>query len=138
MTSAPPLPAQAPIDRPEPRPAERGGGGRLRALDGLRILAALMVCLYHYAGKNGPVAEAWGQSPALKFPTLSSFATYGSLGVQLFFIISGFVICMSSWGRGPGTSSAPASPVCTPPTGPRSSSSPLPRCCCRWWSGRCR
>ncbi|WLQ64565.1 acyltransferase family protein [Streptomyces glycanivorans] len=100
MTSAPPLPAQAPIDRPEPRPAERGG--RLRALDGLRILAALMVCLYHYAGKNGPVAEAWGQSPALKFPTLSSFATYGSLGVQLFFIISGFVICMSSWGRGPG------------------------------------
>ncbi|MDF6019232.1 acyltransferase [Streptomyces sp. JH34] len=102
MTSAPPLPAQAPIDRPEPRPAERGGGGRLRALDGLRILAALMVCLYHYAGKNGPVAEAWGQSPGLKFPTLSSFATYGSLGVQLFFIISGFVICMSSWGRSPG------------------------------------
>ncbi|MFD9766832.1 acyltransferase family protein [[Kitasatospora] papulosa] len=105
MTSAPALPAQAAIDRPEPRP-ERGsgggGGGRLRALDGLRILAALMVCLYHYAGKNGPVAEAWGQSPGLKFPTLSSFATYGSLGVQLFFVISGFVICMSSWGRGPG------------------------------------
>lgn len=103
MTSAPALPAQAAIDRPEPRPERgSGGGGRLRALDGLRILAALMVCLYHYAGKNGPVAEAWGQSPGLKFPTLSSFATYGSLGVQLFFVISGFVICMSSWGRSPG------------------------------------
>ncbi|MFJ8975816.1 acyltransferase family protein [Streptomyces sp. NPDC102282] len=101
MTIAPPLPAQAADHLPEPRPAPRGGG-RLRALDGLRILAALMVCLYHYAGKNGPVAEAWGQSPGLKFPTLSSFATYGSLGVQLFFIISGFVICMSSWGRSPG------------------------------------
>ncbi|MDQ0794404.1 acyltransferase [Streptomyces sp. B1I3] len=101
MTSAPPLPAQAAVPIQAPRPAPREAG-RLRALDGLRILAALMVCLYHYAGKNGPVAEAWGQSPGLKFPTLSSFATYGSLGVQLFFIISGFVICMSSWGRSPG------------------------------------
>ncbi|MFJ2027028.1 acyltransferase family protein [Streptomyces sp. NPDC087897] len=85
--------------RTAPPPKQRS---RLAALDGLRILAALMVCLYHYAGKEGPVAESWGQSPAHLFPTLSSFATYGSLGVQLFFIISGFVICMSSWGRSVG------------------------------------
>ncbi|MEU1212739.1 acyltransferase [Streptomyces sp. NPDC005790] len=101
MTIAPPLPAQAAAHPPESRPAPKGGS-RLRALDGLRILAALMVCLYHYAGKNGPTAQSWGQSPGLKFPTLSAFATYGGLGVQLFFIISGFVICMSSWGRSPG------------------------------------
>ncbi|MEU1122527.1 acyltransferase [Streptomyces sp. NPDC005899] len=101
MTIAPPPPAQAAAPAPASRSASRDTG-RLRALDGLRILAALMVCLYHYAGKNGPVAESWGQSPGVKFPTLSSFATYGSLGVQLFFIISGFVICMSSWGRSPG------------------------------------
>ncbi len=94
------------LPAPEARPAEplrasapRGKRNRMGALDGLRILAALMVCLYHYAGKEGTVADSWGGSPAHVFPTLSSFATYGSLGVQLFFIISGFVICMSSWGR---------------------------------------
>ncbi|QJT07098.1 acyltransferase [Streptomyces asoensis] len=71
-------------------------------MDGLRLLAALMVCFYHYAGKNGEVAQSWHQSPGQKFPTLSQFATYGSLGVQFFFLISGFVICMSSWGRSMG------------------------------------
>ncbi|MET8942139.1 acyltransferase [Streptomyces sp. NPDC004542] len=79
---------------PRPRAADR-----LRALDGLRLLAALMVCLYHFAGKNGEISACWHQSPGLMFPTLSRAATYGCLGVQFFFVISGFVICMSSWGR---------------------------------------
>ncbi|MFC5805485.1 acyltransferase family protein [Streptomyces formicae] len=74
---------------------------RLRALDGLRILAALSVCIFHYAGK-GQVGHAWGGSPKELFPDLSAAATYGNLGVQLFFIISGFVICMSSWGKSLG------------------------------------
>ncbi|GAA3769503.1 acyltransferase family protein [Streptomyces chiangmaiensis] len=86
-------------DRPAVRPRAES---RLRALDALRLLAALMVCFYHYAGKNGDVVQSWHQSPATKFPTLSQFATYGSLGVQFFFLISGFVICMSSWGRSMG------------------------------------
>nr|WP_209445247.1 acyltransferase [Streptomyces achromogenes] len=82
---------------PSQRPASR-----LRALDGLRLLAALMVCLYHFAGRGGPVAGAWQESPGRLFPTLSRAAVYGCLGVQFFFVISGFVICMSSWGRTPG------------------------------------
>ncbi|MFF9057536.1 acyltransferase family protein [Streptomyces sp. NPDC014882] len=81
-----------------PAPARREAG-RLRALDGLRLVAALMVAVYHYAGRGGYVTEAWGTSPKHQFPTLHAFAAYGCLGVQVFFVISGFVICMSGWGR---------------------------------------
>lgn len=80
------------------RPAVRRGS-RLRALDGLRLVAALMVCCYHYAGRGGTVEHAWGQSPKVLFPALHGAFSYGCLGVQIFFVISGFVICMSSWGR---------------------------------------
>lgn len=72
---------------------------RLRALDGLRLLAALMVCFYHYAGRGGEVSHSWDGSARHLFPDLSAAASYGCLGVQIFFVISGFVICMSSWGR---------------------------------------
>ncbi|MFD1662036.1 acyltransferase family protein [Streptomyces caeni] len=103
-TSSAPAPT-ARIPTPDRAPAKgvhRPAVDRLRALDGLRLLAALMVCLYHVAGKNGEVAASWHQSPGHMFPTLSRVATYGSLGVQFFFVISGFVICMSSWGRSLG------------------------------------
>ncbi|MFJ6214299.1 acyltransferase family protein [Streptomyces sp. NPDC092296] len=79
------------------RPARRSG--RLRALDGLRLVAALMVCAYHYGGRDGAVQQAWGRSPKELFPALHGAFSYGCLGVQVFFVISGFVICMSSWGR---------------------------------------
>ncbi|MER6328667.1 acyltransferase [Streptomyces sp. NPDC001034] len=80
-------------------PARVERRSRLLALDGLRLVAALMVCLYHYTGRGGTVSESWHQSPAGIFPALSRVSVYGNLGVQFFFVISGFVICMSSWGR---------------------------------------
>ncbi|WP_209438848.1 acyltransferase family protein [Streptomyces durhamensis] len=87
---APSAAGTAPASRPR---------SRLLALDGLRLVAALMVCLYHYTGRGGPVSASWHGSPDHLFPTLSRAAVYGNFGVQFFFVISGFVICMSSWGR---------------------------------------
>jgi len=85
-----------PDSTPAPRPVREN---RLRALDGLRLVAALMVAVYHYAGRGAQVSTSWGSDPRHEFPTLHNFATYGCLGVQVFFVISGFVICMSGWGR---------------------------------------
>ncbi|MFE4048372.1 acyltransferase family protein [Streptomyces sp. YIM B13518] len=87
---------------PAPAPTgEKAAPGRLRALDGLRLVAALMVAAYHYGGRGGYVTDAWGSSPKHQFPTLHTLFSYGCLGVQVFFVISGFVICMSGWGRTP-------------------------------------
>lgn len=65
--------------------------GRLYSLDLLRFLAALMVVLYHfsYRGNIGGFTE-------VSFPEISSWSKYGFLGVDLFFIISGFVIAWSA------------------------------------------
>ncbi|WP_327431185.1 acyltransferase family protein [Streptomyces sp. NBC_01236] len=101
-----------PVDTTHPRAAQESGADgvpprilprahapRLRALDGLRLIAALMVACYHYGGRDGEVARAWGTSPKHQFPMLHEWFAYGPLGVQIFFVISGFVICMSGWGR---------------------------------------
>ncbi|MET8567447.1 acyltransferase [Streptomyces sp. NPDC004783] len=91
--------APAPAPKRTRAPRAKAAPGRLRALDGLRLVAALMVAAYHYGGRGGSVADAWGSSPKLQFPTLHAYFSYGCLGVQIFFVISGFVICMSGWGR---------------------------------------
>src|SRR5689334_19586233 len=83
---------------PAAHPVRRPDGSRLRALDGLRLLAALAVGVYHYVAYTGSTA-AWGQDPNSVFPQWSPMAAYGWLGVEIFFIISGFAICMSCWGR---------------------------------------
>ncbi|EFL19628.1 predicted protein [Streptomyces sp. C] len=79
----------------------RGSGGepqRLAVLDGIRVLAALAVLFYHYV----VLASAWGRSTTDVFPVARRFAVYGWLGVEVFFLVSGFVICMSAWGRSLG------------------------------------
>jgi peptidoglycan/LPS O-acetylase OafA/YrhL len=72
------------------------GRPRLEVLDGLRFLAAMAVLAYHFTTMD----RVWHQRADSIFPHQT--AAYGWLGVQLFFLISGFVICMSSWGRGVG------------------------------------
>ncbi|WP_367130573.1 MULTISPECIES: acyltransferase family protein [Streptomyces] len=72
---------------------------RLYALDGLRIIAALMVVAFHLLAYDG---TGWTTSVKDHFPSTYLFSYYGWIGVQLFFLISGFVICMSCWGKGVG------------------------------------
>ncbi|WP_298889191.1 acyltransferase [uncultured Serinicoccus sp.] len=69
---------------------------RLAALDGLRLLAALAVLAYHYTAID---QEFWGHAATQEFPQLSLLTRYGYLGVELFFVISGFVILMTAYGR---------------------------------------
>ncbi|MBF9068329.1 acyltransferase family protein [Streptacidiphilus fuscans] len=66
----------------------------------MRLIAALAVAGYHYLGIKTPAQ--WGVSPLDFAYPLHHALMYGWLGVEAFFVISGFVICMSSWGRTPG------------------------------------
>lgn len=64
---------------------------RANEIDLLRFIAALSVVLYHYA-----FLGYIGQASPIRYPMLEPFAKYGHFGVELFFLISGFVILMSA------------------------------------------
>lgn len=70
---------------------------RLQLLDALRFVAAMSVLCYHwlYSGiQNGKV-------PTIEHSPVAGVASYGYLGVHLFFLISGFVIANSAMGKTP-------------------------------------
>src|SRR3954453_20330336 len=92
-----PVDAVRVVDQPDAGPAaglegqpERRGS-RLRFLDGLRLLAARGGVGLHLTA--APTA-GWDGHP---FGGLTGVTRYGWLGVELFFLISEFVICMSGW-----------------------------------------
>ncbi|MBM0255919.1 acyltransferase family protein [Micromonospora sp. 4G55] len=68
---------------------------RLYVLDGLRLVAALLVVGFHFT----VFAKPWGVPNGSALPGLAVATQFGWLGVYLFFLISGFVICMSAEGR---------------------------------------
>lgn len=79
------------------RPGDDGRPARprLALLDLLRLGAALSVVAFHWLfwGPEHGVVTAFSSTP------VSWLAAYGFLGVQLFFLISGFVIFLSASGR---------------------------------------
>jgi peptidoglycan/LPS O-acetylase OafA/YrhL len=69
---------------------------QLEWLDYARYVAAMAVLFYHYLA-NGPRAGKTGSH--IDFGVASSIAEYGYLGVDLFFIVSGYVVLYSALGR---------------------------------------
>lgn len=66
---------------------------RFYEIDLLRFLSAVSVVLYHYTFR----AYAQGHYSPVYFPALGQITRYGWLGVELFFIISGYVVLMSAY-----------------------------------------
>lgn len=77
----------------EPEPRKRPI--RFYEIDLLRFLAALAVVVYHYTYRG----YAEGHYSPLPFVELGQFTRYGYLGVELFFIISGYVVLLSAQGK---------------------------------------
>ncbi|QKW33632.1 acyltransferase [Actinomadura sp. NAK00032] len=83
-----------------PALADASRAPRLRELDLLRFIAVAAIVLHHFAGVRSTV---WSGRDAQKvFPELAPVAHFGYLGVQLAFMISGFVILMAAWDRNAG------------------------------------
>lgn len=66
---------------------------RIYIIDLYRFFAAVYVMLFHYAYRG----SLSGNYTQMSSPFLIPFAKYGYLGVELFFVISGFVVLMSAW-----------------------------------------
>lgn len=65
---------------------------RVNEIDLLRFLAALVVVFFHYTFRG----YAADDRSIMAYPMLAPVAKYGYLGVELFFMISGFVILMTA------------------------------------------
>lgn len=65
---------------------------RINEIDLLRFVAAVSVVLFHYAFRG----RAADHLSLIDYPPLIPYAKYGYLGVELFFMISGFVILMTA------------------------------------------
>jgi peptidoglycan/LPS O-acetylase OafA/YrhL len=84
------------VPPPGQRAAEAARRPRLVELDALRFLAAFAVMSFHYMAAS---RSLWNEFPTTVFAPINRLTTLGILGVELFFLISGFVILMSVWGH---------------------------------------
>src|SRR5580698_9439812 len=91
------LTSEGTLREERPRAARPAGdsGHRIRVLDSYRALAIAAVLIYHYTYQFTLLQVADAPIPAR--PVLGTFPPfqYGWLGVEFFFVISGFVILMT-------------------------------------------
>ncbi|GGO71932.1 acyltransferase family protein [Bowmanella pacifica] len=71
---------------------------RLYEIDLYRFVAAVMVLVFHYTF----VGYMLDYAPGIRFDAIGEFSRYFYLGINFFFIISGFVILMSAKDGQPG------------------------------------
>lgn len=65
-------------------------------IDAIRFLAAIAVMFFHYGFWAGFTQETDISRVVVSYPKLSPMTSFGWVGVQTFFVISGFVIAFSS------------------------------------------
>lgn len=78
-------------------------GQRLHVIDGLRVFAACMVMFFHLGYWSWANPRSRGASileGAAQYPQLAAYSWWGWVGVEIFFVISGFVIAYSSANAG--------------------------------------
>jgi peptidoglycan/LPS O-acetylase OafA/YrhL len=81
--------------------------GSIAPLDGLRGIAVLWVILFHYCALREPAGDPWVE--ALKrVPALEAVVRNGYLGVDLFFLLSGFLLVLPWLVRAHAGETAPA------------------------------
>lgn len=80
--------------------APSGGKGHLFGLDLLRLFAAALVVLDHFGAFSAAFPDV---GKPLAFPALNFATRFGWVGVEIFFVISGFVIALSARGASPGS-----------------------------------
>ena len=87
----------ASVQTPAAPPAPPATPLRLRHIDSLRAVAALLVMWLHFSAMLGPLA-AGGSASDVFLSRLPETVNVGRMGVMIFFAISGFVICRSFGG----------------------------------------
>ncbi|MEL6064535.1 MULTISPECIES: acyltransferase family protein [unclassified Methylobacterium] len=98
-------PGDAPASSQAPAPSDGSASGRapterahFETLDILRVVACLAVILYHYTFRGA----ARDGMTTFSLEDIHFVTKYGYLGVELFFVISGFVISYSAETRSAG------------------------------------
>jgi peptidoglycan/LPS O-acetylase OafA/YrhL len=86
-----------------PREANRSVESReVTGLHPIRFLAAAMVMWFHlsyWSWAEGSSTTAQIAGGSVSFPRLAPFASFGWVGVEVFFVVSGFIIAYSAEGK---------------------------------------